>query len=98
MTQSQSKIVRPRRGSPSFARLTTLLLLDIVKTMPRRRALHPGKIGASKSLLLIRWSADDEVRVETHRRDAGNTRGDGGGDLPLPLSPPTPVALPPNQK
>src|SRR3989338_3451970 len=59
VTQSQSKIVQPRspkagppqaeRGSPSFARLTALLLLDVSqRTRLRRRALQPDKIWASK--------------------------------------------------
>ncbi len=46
----------PRGEATSFARLTALLLLGIVNTMTRRRALHSDKIGASKFPLLIRWS------------------------------------------
>ena len=38
-----------RRGSPSSGRLTALLLLGRVTTMPRRRALHPTQIWTSKT-------------------------------------------------
>ena len=36
------------QGSPGFGRLTALLLLGIVTTMPRRRALQTAKTWASQ--------------------------------------------------
>ena len=38
-----------QRGSPSLGRLTALLLLGIVTTIPRRRVLHPTQIWTSKT-------------------------------------------------